>query len=260
MRTKNETESFMTEKDEQRLGESLRKFFLSSHPNPDRDGCPDQKLIRDLAFHKKLSNPQLFEQVTVHMSECSECVGDAMRYVDEYRQQKRRHRHVRIAMAIAASILLAVALWVIWRIQPKPEMAVKSPEAPVQMPANPVVADAGVQTNTPPEIAPFTPLTINLPLRWRAAADPVTPITLPRSRLQLDLHLPVGSSDGRYKCRIADKSGKTLKIAEGIARAVKGVTSLKLQLDTSNLPKGDYSLDILEPGFDEWTEYSLEVE
>ena len=92
MRTDDEVNRFMTEDEEQRLGESLRKALVSSNPNPDRKGCPDQKLIRDLAFHKKIGNPQLFEQVTVHMAECSECVRDALRYVDEYRQQRKRQR------------------------------------------------------------------------------------------------------------------------------------------------------------------------
>ncbi|MDM7996219.1 MAG: hypothetical protein QUT30_11125 [Acidobacteriota bacterium] len=257
MRTKNETERFMTEEEERRLGEGLRKYLLSSHPNPDRNGCPDQKLLRDLAFHKKLGNPQLFEQVTVHMSECSECVRDALRYAEEYKQQRRSRHQARMAMAIAASVLLAVALWVILRLHPKPEITEKSPEAPVQMPVNPDMASAGAQKSIQPGMAPFTPLTIELPLRWRAANKPEAPITLPRSRLQLDVRLPVGSSDGAYKCRITDKSGKVLKTAEGIAQTVNGITTLKFQLDTSDMPQGNYRLSILEPGFDEWSDYVI---
>ena len=92
MRTNNEANRSMTEDEEQRLGESLRKTLVASNPNPDRKGCPDQKLIRDLAFHKKMGNPQLFEQVTVHMAGCSECVRDALRYVNEYKQQRKRQR------------------------------------------------------------------------------------------------------------------------------------------------------------------------
>ncbi len=257
MPTKNETESFMTEEEERRLGEGMRKYLLSSHPNPDRNGCPDQELLRDLAFHRKLGDPQLFEQVTVHMSECSECVRDALRYGDEYKQQKRGRRQARMAMAIAASAVLVIAIWILWRMQQKPETAAKSPEAPVQMPINPPVADAGAQRSDRPEMAQFTALTIKLPSRWRSAASPESVITLPRSRLQLDVLLPVGSSDGEYKCRITDKAGKVLKTAEGNAQTVNGVTSLKLQLDTSDMPQGNYRLGILEPGFDEWTDYPI---
>jgi hypothetical protein len=119
------------------------------------------------------------------------------------------------------------------------------------------MADAGAQANNQPGMAAFTPLTIELPLRWRAGNKPEAPITLPRSRLQLDVRLPVGSSDGEYRCRITDKAGKVLKTAEGIAQTVNGVTLLKFQLDTSDMPQGNYRLCILEPGFDEWAEYAL---
>lgn len=257
MRIKNETESFMTEEEERRLGEGMRKYLLSSHPNPDRNGCPDQKLLCDLAFHRKLGNPQLFEQVTVHMSECSECVRDALRYGDEYKQQKRSRRQARMAMAIAASAVLVIAIWILWRMQQKPEAVAKSPEAPVQIPTDAVVADAGAQRSDRPDMAQFTALIIKLPSRWRAAASPESVITLPRSRMQLDVRLPVGSSDGEYKCRITDKTGKVLKTAEGMAQTVNGVTSLKLQLETSDMPPGNYLLGILEPGFDEWAAYEI---
>jgi hypothetical protein len=160
-------------------------------------------------------------------------------------------------MAIAASAVLVIAIWILWRMQPKPEMAAKSPESPVQMPTNPPEADAGPQRSDQPEIAQFTALTIKLPSRWRAATGPEPIITLPRSKLQLDVRLPVGSSDGAYKCRITDKAGKVLKTAEGNAQTVNGITTLKFQLDTSNMPQGNYQLGILEPGFDEWAYYSI---
>lgn len=89
MHTDDEVE-IMTEDDEERFGQSLQKALVSNNPNPGRKGCPDQKLIRDLAFHKNLGNSLLFEQITAHMAECSECVRDALRYVDEYQKKKRK--------------------------------------------------------------------------------------------------------------------------------------------------------------------------
>jgi hypothetical protein len=133
MRTKNETDRFMTEEEERRLGEGLRKYLLSSHPNPERKGCPEQRLLRDLAFHKKLGNPQLFEQVTVHMSECSECIRDALRYSDEYKQQKRSRRQARMAMAMRM-FARSGSFGLSWDLQSR-RLLKKSPEAPVQMPA-----------------------------------------------------------------------------------------------------------------------------
>ena len=42
-------------------------------------------------------------------------------------------------MAIAAAFVLAVALCAIWRIQPMPEMGLKSLVTPAQTTANPIV-------------------------------------------------------------------------------------------------------------------------
>jgi hypothetical protein len=84
------TDKFLTREAEKLLGENLRKVLVSCYPNPERIGCPDQAVIRDLAFHKKIGSPQLFEQVTGHMAGCSECSKDALRYVEEYKKQKRK--------------------------------------------------------------------------------------------------------------------------------------------------------------------------
>jgi hypothetical protein len=259
MRTDDEVNRFMTGDKEQRLGDSLRKAFISSNPNPDRKGCPDPKLMRDLAFHKKIGNPQVFEQVTAHMAECSACVRDALSYAEEYKERGRRHRKARLAMAIAAAAVISVALLAIWRMQPKQEMVAKSPDVPIQSSANPVVADAGNHENKQPEIAQFKPVVIEIPSRWRGTANSENPITLPRARLQLEVRLPIGSSDGKYALRIVDKSGKVQKMMEKTARTVNGITSLKFPLNTSNLSHGDYKLSILEPGVDEWVDYQIAV-
>ena len=87
MATKNKKSRFITEDEEKQLGESLRKAFVSSNPSPTRDGCPDSKLIRDLAFHKKIADPNLFAKATAHISECSECARDALVYAAEYKKR-----------------------------------------------------------------------------------------------------------------------------------------------------------------------------
>jgi hypothetical protein len=89
MRSRKKANRFLTKEEEKMLGENLRKVLVYCNPNPERRGCPDQATIRDLAFHKKIGSPQLHEQVTVHMAGCSECTKDALRYVEEYKQQRK---------------------------------------------------------------------------------------------------------------------------------------------------------------------------
>jgi hypothetical protein len=126
MNIKREENPFMTDEEEQRFGEIFRKVLVSEYPNPDRIGCPDTKIIRDLAFHRKVVDPPTFQQITTHMSECSECTRDALRYVEEYKKAKKRN-HSRVAMAAAAAAIVAVALCAIRQIQPKQDVAGKNP-------------------------------------------------------------------------------------------------------------------------------------
>jgi hypothetical protein len=88
MSARKKANRFLTREEDKRLGKNLQKVLVSCNPNPERKGCPDQAIIRDLAFHKEIGSPQLFEQVTVHMAGCSECTKDALRYVEEYKKQR----------------------------------------------------------------------------------------------------------------------------------------------------------------------------
>jgi len=250
---------FLTKDEEQRFGENLRKALIYQNPNPGREGCPDPKIIRDLAFHKRIGKAQLFEQVTDHMSKCSACVRDALSYAEEYKEQKTRRQRTRLMLAAAAAVVIAVALWAVMRLQIKPATVVESPEAPIQAPVNPVAPGTGARENKPPEIARLETVVLVLPTRWRGAADTEHKLTIPRRPMQLELRLPIGSPEGEYQLRLIDESGNVQKTGEGIARIVNGITGLKFTLDTSNLFPGDFVLSILEPGMDEWNDYRVDL-
>jgi len=96
-RTEGRETQFLTEEEERRLGESLRKALISDRPNPNREGCPDPKTLRDLAFHRRMGDPEVFERATVHMAECSACVRDALGYAEEYKDLRKKNRGSRRA-------------------------------------------------------------------------------------------------------------------------------------------------------------------
>ena len=108
---------FLTDDEERRLGESLRKALISDKPNPNREGCPDPKTLRDLAFHKRIGNPEVFERITAHMAECSACVRDALGYAEEYKEVRKRRRTSRAALLLAAAVVVAVGSWAVWSLQ-----------------------------------------------------------------------------------------------------------------------------------------------
>ena len=163
-------------------------------------------------------------------------------------------------MGLAASVLLSISIWQFDRLLPKEKVAAKSPILPARPPAESVVANAGNRQNGQPLLARFQAVAIELPTSWRGAVRNENEIVLPRGLLQLEVRLPIASSEGKYKLRISDAAGKVRTTIQGIARTGSGaVTSLEVPLDTSVFPSGQYTLGVLEPGLDEWIEYSIRV-
>jgi hypothetical protein len=70
--------------DEEKFGEAYREYLAQKNPNPERIGCPDTNVIRDIAFRRKVA-PEICRKVISHMMKCSECVCDAIEYADEYK-------------------------------------------------------------------------------------------------------------------------------------------------------------------------------
>jgi hypothetical protein len=241
------------------FAENMRKVLSSEYPNPSRIGCPDSKIIRDLAFHKKVVDSETFGQISLHMFKCSECYRDTLRFVEEYKKE-RKQRRKRLAYAIAASILIAVGLWSFWQFRPKQEIVEKPVVSPEPVPVVPLVADNSTQRTKPSEITKYEPALIELPIKYRGAArNPEQPMVIKRGHLLLEVRLPLGSPEGKYKLRILDKSEQVRNTAEGIAPPVNGITSFKVAIDTSKLPPVNYKLGILEPGLDKWADYTIVI-
>jgi len=79
---------YFSEKQDEAFGEYFRRVLIQSNPNPDRIGCPDSQIIRDLVFRRQVS-PEISQKATSHMMKCSECVRDALDYVAEYEESKQ---------------------------------------------------------------------------------------------------------------------------------------------------------------------------
>jgi len=82
-----EDNTFFSEEEEE-FGENFRRFLVQRHPNPERIGCPDSSILRDIAFRRKIA-PETIEKVVAHTMKCSECSRDALDYVAEYEEHKQ---------------------------------------------------------------------------------------------------------------------------------------------------------------------------
>jgi len=78
-------EEEMLDDDEKFYAEMFERLMEYAYPNPDRIGCPDPQILRDLAFRRKVA-PEIFDEVLTHMMECAPCCQQARVYADEYKQ------------------------------------------------------------------------------------------------------------------------------------------------------------------------------
>lgn len=84
-----ETENrFLSEEEDRWLGKMVREAMRQRPSAPPGSECPDPVIIRKLAFHENI-DPPTAKAALLHMAECYECSQLALRYVDEYREQKR---------------------------------------------------------------------------------------------------------------------------------------------------------------------------
>ncbi len=248
----------MTKSEEELRVEILKKAYMTVNPNPERKGCPEPKVLRDVAYHRNIGTPEQFEAIMDHLTKCSACVRDHMAFVEEYQEKKKRNQQMkRSLLGLVAVLVISLAIWAVWRIRPRQEIAVNPPKPQHQESGNPVSPDTGNHKNNPPQIAQLESVTIEIPAKLRGSAETGNPIVLSRGKLNAEFRMPIGSPEGKYKLRISDISGKALWTVERTASKVNGITGFRSPLDTSNLPFGDYKLSIQEPGFAEWTDYPL---
>lgn len=68
----------------ERLRKAVQKTILKGYPNPDRVGCPDNTMIREVAFREELTKDSIWE----HITHCSPCYAEFLKCKEEWRSRK----------------------------------------------------------------------------------------------------------------------------------------------------------------------------
>lgn len=84
------------------------------------------------------------------------------------------------------------------------------------------------------------------------------PLEIPRNVSQLEIYLPLGSSEGLYDVRVASVQGEPLLSRTGTAKVEQGLTVLRLDMKMSLARPGNYLLQIRRPA-SEWGSFPLQV-
>jgi hypothetical protein len=213
-------------------------LFGTANPNPDRTGCPPPETLEALARHElPMEHPAY-----VHLAECSPCYEEFVAYRQEVDSAEPLRlfdrRAVRWAAVAALLVLLAVSGW--------------------------FFARRGGEPNAPPTRAALSEARLGLDLRpytvsrSEANLPAQPPLALSQRRLALSLLLPVGSEPGAYQVQLLGDGTQVAASASGQAEIVNFVTTLRVALDLSAVPVGDYRLAVRRDG-DAWSFYPATV-
>jgi hypothetical protein len=178
-----------------------------------------------------------------HIGTCSPCFAEYSRYRAAHEWRIRAFSVFACAAAVVLYLGISQALNEPGGKPPTLKEMARSPEAPEQ------------------------PTELVLDLRMKGVTrsgtpDPEgeeAPPRLPRSRLALSIHLPIGSEEGAYDVALFSSSGGPALVTSGEAELQKFVMVLPVELNIANLPQGAYELRIRRAGA-QWNVYSVLLE
>ncbi len=204
----------------------LNRGLSQDFPNPQRVGCPDSAVLRDIALHKMpLAEADRWLH---HFSACSPCFQEFTQFRERV---ANRHGRAQLWFGAAAVLLFAVAGW-LW-VHPQPTTR----------------ATAAVV----------------LDLRARSVArgqnpseTPQIPLEIPRGAQRVVMDLPIGSKEGSYDVALMGHTGTEILNTAATARLENHVVVLRADVDFKNVRPGLYFLGLRQPGL-EWERFPVRV-
>lgn len=237
----------------------MKDFLLETFPNPERIGCPYEKVLQALAEGQLPAD----ETVRFHVGSCSECYAEYRHYRQDWLEEQQARtagtdpldtpatpstvRGIRrgsnwgpiTRMSVAASLLIVCSASYVayshFHLAPPPvDVASSAPvDATVDLFSN------GTSRGT------------------EAEAMPLQQVSLPAVIVHLSVVLPRFSETGSYTVNVAsDKHGAQL-VATGTGEATErneGKVTVSVALDLRAAKPGDYFLAIVR-GTDNGTYY-----
>lgn len=214
----------------------LRRDALIGFPNPARAGCPDQALLKAMAYRQRVMD--LTQLPVSHIASCSPCFREYSRF----RKAAQHKRIAKVLVAIAASILLVAGAITYW---------------PRRVPnESPRLADTPL-----PAPAPLATVMVNLAslTRTRGGGTEIARLTLPAKRFIGHIQMPIGSEPGLYEVRVARADNSAVVETNVQAQLSDGITSFDIELPLDTL-KGNNLTLLVRPAGLSWQPYPIFVE
>ena len=196
-----------------------KKYARAGFPNPSREGCPSPASLRAMAYRDRRLT--LKDLPASHVVTCSPC----FQQYSQFRRTARVVRGIRItaaALAVAAMIVLAIR-FTLSHTRSVEQTCCLAQAGSTSCRANSVRVD----------LASFSPT------RGDAQNDSEKRVHLPQKLLEPDLILPIGMEPGQYEIRLQNSGGTVLIDKRALGRMNGGITSVELDIDLANAPRGN---------------------
>jgi hypothetical protein len=182
----------------------LQQAALTEFPNPERIGCPPAGALEAVAQGKRPAS----EEDLHHITHCSPCFDIFL----GIRQNVRKQRLHRAALALASSVILIAGIY--------------------------LAARFGTRNHT--TVIAQWDLEFASPVRGAEVQRQVL-VQAPHMRGTVLIRLPFGSDDGQYEVAIVkDIGGPPIRNFHGRASIQNGYTKLSIRMDFSGLQAGKY--------------------
>src|SRR3954453_16030938 len=86
-----------------RMADAVQQSILRNYPNPNREGCPGEAALREVTSRPEIRKDELWR----HITHCSPCYAEFLRYRDEKHQESARRVRTRRGFLVAASLTVA---------------------------------------------------------------------------------------------------------------------------------------------------------
>ncbi len=214
----------------QRLSSVVQETILKNFPNPERKGCPEDGVVREVARRRELIEDESWQ----HITHCSPCYATFLKYKDQFRLSRRR-RGLGFILGAAFLIILGLSVTVF-------ELNRRGGNAPVVNRYIAATLDLSDRSTT---------------RGTKTTAHTPAPLSLPHQALDLTIYLPFGSEAGKYEVRLQHGT-RALMTAQGIAQIANGRTDLHVKLDLSKYSSGNYLIGMRQPPWN-WNDYPVSV-
>ena len=229
----------------QDLFDFARSYLSEDFPNPERAGCPQESALRSFARNPREGDPSIAN----HVACCSPCFSAYAAQLKHARVEAEASRELKRAARFRWSLvpaalgtgLLIVLLTLLMKTQNKPNVTHNSPASTRELNGSaqgPLVASSPVLVD----------LTMAAPERGHQPPSQAPMRSIPaRPRIDLMLHLPIGSEAGMYSVSLTSTRGTEWSSAAR-ASIENGEPVLNLRADFSHLLDGTYELVVASKG------------